>query len=48
MNGPNYQKNYGFGGVVANESTSLQRYIEASIMMSREYPSCIKIPVGKW
>jgi uncharacterized protein len=48
MNGPNIEKNYGFGGIVANESTAEQRYIEATIMMSQEYPTCITIPVGRW
>jgi putative CocE/NonD family hydrolase len=47
INDPTYEKNYGFGGVVANESTSEPRPVEATIMMSREHPSCIKVPVGK-
>jgi putative CocE/NonD family hydrolase len=47
LNRPFYEKNYGFGGVVANESTSEPRIIEATILMSKKYPSCIKVPVGK-
>lgn len=46
-NRPYYEKNYGFGGVVADESTSQPRIVEATLQMSKKYPSCIKVPVGK-
>lgn len=47
LNRPYYEKNYGFGGVVANETTSEPRIIKATILMGREYPACLKVPIGR-
>lgn len=44
VNDPNYEKNYGFGGVVSQESTKQPRIIEATIQLSKKYPSRIDIP----
>jgi len=45
VNSPNYEKNYGFGGVVSKETTDKPRIIEATIHTGSKYPSRIVIPV---
>lgn len=45
VNDPWNEKNYGFGGEVSKESTKGSRLIEASIYMSKKYPSKLVIPV---
>ncbi len=47
VNDPNYEKNYGFGGVVSQESTKQPRIIEATIQLSKKYPSRIDIPYSE-
>jgi uncharacterized protein len=44
-NSPSLEKNYGFGGIVAQESTQAPRFIEASIITDKDHPSSIRIPV---
>ncbi len=44
INNPWAEKNYGFGGVVSNESTTKPRMIEAKILMSKKYPSKVVVP----
>jgi uncharacterized protein len=44
-NTPYAEKNYGFGGVVSQESTTGPRVIEATIQANKKYPSKIVIPV---
>lgn len=44
VNSPNFEKNYGFGGVVSREATAQPRIIEATIHTGTRYPSRILIP----
>jgi putative CocE/NonD family hydrolase len=44
-NSPYAEKNYGFGGVVSQESTTKPRIIEATIQVNKKYPSKIVIPI---
>ena len=44
LNHYEYEKNYGFGGEVSQESTKEPRIIEATIMMSNKYPSKVVVP----
>jgi len=44
VNSPNAEKNYGFGGVVSQETTNGPRIIKAIIHSSVKYPSRIVLP----
>jgi|GEM_PF-416997 len=44
-NTPFAEKNYGFGGIVSQESTTQPRIIEATIQANKKYPSKIVIPI---
>lgn len=44
-NSPSVEKNYGFGGIVAQESTQAPRIIEATIITDKDHPSSLKIPI---
>jgi hypothetical protein len=44
VNSPLYEKNYGFGGVVSQETTDKPRIIEATIHTGPKYPSRILMP----
>lgn len=44
-NSPSIEKNYGFGGIVSQESTQAPRFIEATIITDKDHPSSIKIPI---
>ncbi len=47
QNRPDYERNYGFGGVVARErAPEKPRIIETTLQMSRKYPSRVDIPVA--
>ncbi|MRG47906.1 CocE/NonD family hydrolase [Chitinophaga sp. SYP-B3965] len=45
VNHPSIEKNYGFGGIVARETTSAPRLIEATIITDKDHPSSINIPI---
>ncbi|MBS1509954.1 MAG: CocE/NonD family hydrolase [Bacteroidetes bacterium] len=47
MNNTYSEKNYGFGGEVSRETTSKPRLIEATIQISKKYPSKIIFPYRK-
>lgn len=44
LNTPMNEKNYGFGGVVSQETTDKSRVIKATIHMGPKYPSRILVP----
>jgi putative CocE/NonD family hydrolase len=44
-NSPSAEKNYGFGGIVAKESSQTPRIIEATIITDKDHPSSLKIPI---
>jgi putative CocE/NonD family hydrolase len=44
VNSPEHEKNFGFGGVVSQESTKKPRIIKATIHTGKNYPSRIDIP----
>ncbi len=45
QNTPNYERNYGFGGVVARERATGPRLIEAQLQTGARYPSRVDLPV---
>ena len=47
QNTPMYERNFGFGGVVAQERATGPRPIETTVYTGRKYPSRVDVPVGE-